>query len=90
MESFKHLKGAGAELRSLCVAQSQRVQVTRKEVLAQLEEGLHPPSCQKQKELLREVGSFLSLEVFEQMLESCLAMTSKVSPTPGVSEAVRK
>lgn len=37
-----------------------------------------------------EVGSSLSLEVFEQMLGSCLAGSSKVSPNPGVSEALRK
>lgn len=80
----------GAILQFLCVAPSQRVEVRRKEVLAQLEEELHPRSCQKQKELAGEVGSSLSLEVFEQMLENCLAMTSKVSPTPGVSEAVKK
>lgn len=76
----------GTDLQFLCVAQSQWVEVTRKEILAQLEEELHPQSCQKQKELLGEVGSSLSLEVFEQMLENCLAMTSKVSPTLGVSE----
>lgn len=62
----------------------------RKEVLAQLKEELYPQSCQKQKELSGKVGSFLSLGVFEKMLENCLAMTSKVSPSPGVSEAVRK
>lgn len=85
-EPFKYLKGMGTDLQFLCVAQSQWVEVTRKEILAQLEEELHPQSCQKQKELLGEVGSSLSLEVFEQMLENCLAMTSKVSPTLGISE----
>ena len=49
-------------------------------------EELHPQSCQKQKELPGEVWSSLLLEVFEQMLENCLAMTSKVSPAPGISE----
>lgn len=71
--------GTGAVLQFLCEALSQRAEVTRKEIWARLEEELHPQSCQKQKELPGEVGSFLSLEVFEQMLENGLAKTSKVS-----------
>lgn len=54
----------------------------RKEVLPQLWEELHPQSCQKQKELPGEVGSSLFLEVFEQMLENCLARTPESPQQP--------